>query len=299
MRVAIVTTSYPAAPGDPSGHFVQSEVRELQRAGHLVNVIRPAPGGAFGWPGAVTRMVAKPWRSLEAAGWVARSMAHLRVFQPDRVIAHWCVPSGWPIGVSVPADLEIVCHGGDVRFLVAMPKPMRESIVRVLAERVTAFRFVSEPLRDSLAQSVGAKTRAALTRVSVVAPSPLAMNDVAAQALTRRTSVGARPLYVCAARLVADKRIDKVIDYVATLPSHASASKPVLVVVGDGPLRERLERTARRWLIDARFVGVLPRAETLAWIGAADELVHASRAEGLSTVVREAHHLGVKVTHLA
>jgi teichuronic acid biosynthesis glycosyltransferase TuaC len=65
------------------------------------------------------------------------------------------------------------------------------------------------------------------------------------------------------------------------------------VVVGDGPERGRLVALARLRKIDARFVGRLPRPDALAWIGAADVLLHASRTEGLSTVVREANALGV------
>ena len=44
-----------------------------------------------------------------------------------------------------------------------------------------------------------------------------------------------------------------------------------------------------------RFVGRLPRAEALAWIGVADAVITASRAEGASTVEREAEALGVRV----
>jgi glycosyltransferase involved in cell wall biosynthesis len=47
-----------------------------------------------------------------------------------------------------------------------------------------------------------------------------------------------------------------------------------------------------------RFVGAVPREEALAWIGAADALLFASRAEGLSTVVREAEALGIRVERL-
>jgi teichuronic acid biosynthesis glycosyltransferase TuaC len=68
-----------------------------------------------------------------------------------------------------------------------------------------------------------------------------------------------------------------------------------LVVVGDGPERSRLEALARARGVDARFVGRVPRDEALAWIGAADVLIHASEAEGLSTVVREAEALGTPV----
>ena len=126
--------------------------------------------------------------------------------------------------------------------------------------------------------------------------------DVRDDSLAKRSAIAGR-LYVCAGRLVPSKRVDKVIDYVAT---DSARGKRVLVVLGDGPERKRLERVADAWqrstqttpLVDVRFLGTTTRRETLGWIGAADELVHASRVEGLSTVVREATHLGVPVTLL-
>jgi teichuronic acid biosynthesis glycosyltransferase TuaC len=120
------------------------------------------------------------------------------------------------------------------------------------------------------------------------------MLDVEDDVRERRKAIGDRPLYVCAGRLVRSKRVDRVIDYVA----GRRAGQPILVVIGHGPERERLEKLARRWQIDVRFLGNTPRRETLTWIGAADELVHASIAEGMSTVVREAEQLGVKITLL-
>jgi glycosyltransferase involved in cell wall biosynthesis len=121
--------------------------------------------------------------------------------------------------------------------------------------------------------------------------------DVLADAQAKRNTLTANQrLYVCAGRLVPSKRIDKVIDYVAsTIPRD----NQVLVVLGDGPERPRLERVARAWQMDVRFLGKTSRREALGWIGAADELVHASRAEGLSTVIREAESLGVPVTILS
>jgi glycosyltransferase involved in cell wall biosynthesis len=68
-----------------------------------------------------------------------------------------------------------------------------------------------------------------------------------------------------------------------------------LVIVGDGPERGRLERLARALRVKTRFVGAVTRPEALAWVGSAHVLLHASEAEGLSTVVREAHALGTPV----
>lgn len=299
MRVAVVTTSFPSGERDPSGHFVQAEVAELEQAGEEVTVVTPDPGGAFGWPGAAVRLRARPWRAVEAGAWIAKAAAQLRAVRPDRVIAHWSVPSAWPIAVTgaPETELDVVSHGGDVRLLVAMPASLRARIVRAIAARGSRWRFVSARLLDDLASACSEEDAAALRRVAVVAPSTLAMIDVREAAAERRRAFADRRLYVCAGRLVASKRVDRVIDYVASASGERRRDR-VLVVVGDGPERPRLEQQARRWGMDVRFLGTRSRRDTLTWLGAADEIVHASRAEGLSTVVREAEHLGVPVTIL-
>lgn len=299
MRIAVITTSYPEHDGDPSGHFVESEVNALRAAGNLVRVVRPRAGGAFGWPGAPARLRAEPWRVGEAAGWVVRALLEVRSHAPDRIVAHWAVPSAFPIALAtrVDAPLEIVSHGGDVRLLRQLPRRVRGPLVARLTARASAWRFVSEELRASLAEALDAGERDALARIAIVQPSALDVPDVRADAAEKRRAVGDRRLYVCAGRLVPSKRVDKVIDYVAATEKERGAR--VLVVLGDGPERAHLERVARAWQIDVRFVGKTSRRETLSWIGAADELVHASRAEGLSTVVREADLLGTPVTILS
>jgi teichuronic acid biosynthesis glycosyltransferase TuaC len=295
--VCLVTTSYPVDDADPAGHFVRAEVEELERAGHRVTVVAPRAGGAFGWPGAAFRLREKPWRAVEAAAWMARARAEIRACRPEQLIAHWSVPSAWPVMVSSGLDdipLEVVSHGGDVRLIAAIPDALRRMVVATLLRRAASWRFVSAPLLEKLAEVLPAADADKLRSIAVVAPSPLAHIDVTEDVRACRSTLGERTLYVCAGRLVRSKRVDRVIDYVA---GHR-ADKPILVVIGDGPERARLETLARHWHIDVRFLGNKPRRETLAWIGAADELVHASIAEGISTVVREAEHLGVKVTVL-
>jgi glycosyltransferase involved in cell wall biosynthesis len=299
MRIAVVTTSYPAHDGDPSGHFVEAEANELEREGHDVLVVRPAPGGAFGWPGAAIRIREQPVRALEAGAWVARASFELRRFAPERIVAHWCVPSAFPIALGIGADLEIVSHGGDVRLLCGLPPALRSRIVRRLLRRANRWRFVSDELLSALASSLPAEEAALLQATAEVVPGALEIPDVSDEVRSKRASIGTKRLYVCAGRLVPSKRIDKVIDYVATSPNHGtSRTERTLVVLGDGPERAHLERLASAWGFDVRFLGKTTRRETLGWIGAADELVHASHTEGLSTVVREAESLGVCVTIL-
>jgi glycosyltransferase involved in cell wall biosynthesis len=299
MRIAVVTTSYPAYDGDPAGHFVHAEVGELERAGHDVRVLRPDPGGAFGWPGATTRLRERPLRGAEAAAWAARTILALRRLEPDRIVAHWAVPSALPIALAARGELEIVSHGGDVRLLASLPCPSaRARIVTTLARRAARWRFVSEALLETLASSLQPAARRALLACATITPAALELPDVRDEALAKRSAIRGR-LYVCAGRLVASKRVDKVIDYVATSSTHGAPGDRVLVVLGDGPERPHLERVARAWRLDVRFLGMTSRREALGWIGAADEVVHASKVEGLSTVVREAEHLGVPVTVLS
>lgn len=297
MRVAVVTTSYPTSERDPSGHFVESEVRELERAGAVVTVIKPPSGGAFGWPGVAARVAARPWRIADAGAWLGRAALSLRAARPQRVIAHWAVPSAFPIARAVPgAELEVVSHGGDVRLIAALPEKPRERLVRSIARRAHTWRFVSAALREQLVHSLSDGARSEVERIAMVRPCVLTMPDVRDEAARRRRDFDGRRLYVCAGRLIASKRVDKVIDYVAS--GRGDRKNRVLVIVGDGPERPRLERLAHRWGMDVRFVGTRSRRDTLTWLGAADEIVHASMAEGLSTVIREAEHLGIPLTTL-
>jgi len=292
-RIAIVTTSWPAFDGDPAGHFVRSEAQRLERAGAEVVVLAPPPGGAFGWPGAAARMRESPLRVVSAASWVGSTALRARQLRVDRFVCHWAVPSAWPIAHLARAPIEAVSHGADVRLLGSLPPPVRERLVRSLARRCERWRFVSESLVGQLLRVVSGQTAACVEQVAVVSPTAIELPDVTSAVARLRAELRGRRTAVSVGRLVSSKRVDRAIAHVA-----ASSAFDSLVVVGDGPEREKLERFARDKTRPTRFVGALPREEALAWIGAADALIHASTAEGLSTVVREAEALGTRVVRV-
>ena len=128
-----------------------------------------------------------------------------------------------------------------------------------------------------------------MERIARVEACAIDMPDVRDLAREKRALDPGVHLVVCVARLVPGKRVERVIDHMARRRHPPSR----LVVVGDGPLRASLESRALRLGVDARFVGRTARPVALAWIAAADEVLHASLAEGLSTVEREALALGV------
>ena len=289
-RVAFVTTSWPATEGDAAGHFVRAHAREVERGGHEVVVVTPRPGGAFGWPGVEARICSQPLRALEAARWVIVARRQVARLAANRVVAHWAVPSGWPIGTAARVPLHVVSHGGDVRLLAALPRAARHAIARSLATRAMSWSFASADLLHQLLEALDRPTQALVGCVAVVrAPSIEIPNVTDAVSKLRRT-LGTARVAVCVARLVRAKRVDRAIEYVAQ-----TDVLDALVIVGDGPERARLEQLARDRRVNTRFVGAVTRDEALAWIGSACVLVHASEAEGLSSVVREAHALGTPV----
>ncbi len=285
MRIALVTTSYPEGDDDPSGHFVRAEVEVLRRAGHDVTVAA-ARGDAFGWPGLAARLRDKPSRAFGAARELLRLRGAVASVQPERIIAHWAVPSG--LAVRGLGPIELVSHGADVRLLCRLPRAVRVPAVRALCNDAVAWRFVSEALLRELVTALPRRAARGVERIAVVRPSPIELPARASLCPVDRRRPES-PLAVSVGRLVASKRFDRVIDHVATMPGTE------LVIVGDGPERARLERHAASRGVDARFLGLRPRVEALAWIAAADLLVHASEAEGLSTVLREADAFGTSV----
>jgi glycosyltransferase involved in cell wall biosynthesis len=312
MRVAVITTSYPVSADDPSGHFVQTEARLLAQDAEVIVIAaggRSTPGlpamddrgvtiwrldggDAFGWPGVAARLRERPGRALAAARWLQRARSLLRKLSPfDRIVAHWAVPSAFPVARSLGTPLEVVSHGGDVRLLTRVPAAVRHTIMDCLLRDVSSWRFVSQPLHDRLAVTLHRDLRHRLSAVARISPAAIDLPDVSVQASVLRSHRDGRRLMVCVGRLVEGKRFDRALDHVAR---KARASTRV-VVVGDGPDRPRLEARARALGVDAHFVGRTSREVALAWIAAADGLIHASRDEGLSTVVREAEALGVPV----
>lgn len=193
--------------------------------------------------------------------------------------------------------MEVVSHGGDVRLLARLPKPIRARLVSRLLQTTTRWRFPSPSLLAELESGLPLALRDRLAAVAVIVPPALDLElDEALIARARseqRSLAKGRQVYVSAARLVPAKRVDRAI-------AIAERENALLLVIGDGPERERLERTillhpTREGRAAAHFLGKLTRPETLAHIAVADALVHTSEAEGLSSVVREADALGTRV----
>ncbi|WP_245678450.1 glycosyltransferase family 4 protein [Chondromyces crocatus] len=310
-----MTTSYPRNADDPSGHFVRSSARAHAIAGDDVHVIAPggsawtpperdgplqihrAGGGAlFTWPGALARTRQAPWRLLDGIPFTAGVLHRLRTIHPvDLAVAHWIIPSAFPLLHAIPrVPLCVHAHGADVRLLRQAPRQLREFILHLLLERGAHFVFAARALRDSLVDALPSPLASALMRAASVEPPSIEIPDVAVRAKALRDSLQLDPhqrLAVTVSRLIPSKRVDLVVE-------AARVSPPSLryCIVGDGPEQGALTRTSSPSI---RFLGALPRTEALSWIAAADVLLHPSTVEAAPTVIREARALGVPVVACA
>lgn len=269
-----------------------------RRTGDRVLVIAPGPAqpgdtdrglirvpsrGLFGPPGALVRLRQNPLRALGAIELALGARRLLHRHGPfDEIIAHWLIPSAWPIACSEPGRLVVVVHGSDARLFAALPGALRRHVSRRLLGAGARLRCVSHHVRCQLLAAAPA-----LAPHVAVAASPFDLPELPPRAVLRQElGVDARQrLVVVVGRLVPDKRVDVALAATASLP----ATRPV--VVGGGPLLERL----RQLYPEALFTGELPRPEALRWIAAADVLVSASRHEGAPTAIREARALGTAV----
>jgi teichuronic acid biosynthesis glycosyltransferase TuaC len=309
VRTLYVTTSYPAYPGDPSGHFVQTEARLGARAGASVVVLAPLPasapftehrsdnsagvrviwlpgGDAFGWPGALARLRECPARLGSVLGFGLAVRRVLRELGPfDRTVAHFIVPSAWPLCLHTGGELEAVGHGSDVALVERLPGPLRRKIAADLIGRGAAFRFVSRDLETRFARA----TFATVLQNSKIEPCAIDVSEAPTRSEARaRLGLGNERVGVIVGRLVASKDPE-------TAVRLASARSDRVIVIGDGPLADRVRRAHP----GVTLSGKLARPDALTWIAAADLLVSASREEGASTVVREARALGTPVLAVA
>ncbi len=297
-RVIVITTSFPEAPGDASGHFVRSDARRRAAHGEVHVVCPGAPrlrrdgeitvhgvGGEalFAWPGAWARARERPTRLAHAPAFALRARSVVRELArggPSRVVAHWALPSAWPIAAAHAGPLEIVSHGADVRLLLRLPRPARAELVRRLLGAQTTWTFVSQALRAELLAGLDASLGARLAAQSRVEPAPLELPErEALPALAPRFRLEPGRYVVWVGRDVPSKRLELAL-------TACARARVRLAVVGAA---RAADSEHVRWL------GALPRPEALSVIAHAGALLSTSAVEGAPTVVREARALGVDV----
>jgi glycosyltransferase involved in cell wall biosynthesis len=256
MKVVVLTTSYPRGPDDVAGAFVRDAVEHLRRAGIDVDVVSPASfrdyGLAYGH-GIVGNLKRRPWLVLAVPLFLvsfARA-ARRAARSADVVHAHW-LPSAFP-AIATRTPFVVQLWGTDVELASRVPW-----LARRVLRRARLVLCPSEALARA-ACDLGAR------EVLVVPGGVSIPNGVGPPADP--------PHALFVGRLSEEKGILELVSAAAGLP---------LVVVGDGPLRDRVP--------DA--VGFVSPRELGPYYERAAVVVCPSRREGYGVVAREAMAYG-------
>jgi glycosyltransferase involved in cell wall biosynthesis len=256
MKVVVLTTSYPRDADDISGHFVRDAVEGVRSLGVDVDVVSPASFPHFGiayGDGIAQNLRGAPWKlALVPAFLGSFALAARRAAgDADLVHAHW-IPSALAArATGKPYVLQV--WGTDVELARRAP-----ALVRPLVAGARLVIGASSYLVDE-ARRLGAK------RVEVV-PSGVH--------IPAHVSDPVEPPHVLYVGRLSEEK--GVLDFLA-----ATSDVP-RVVVGDGPLRDRVP--------DA--VGFVAPADLGAYYARAAVVCVPSRREGYGMTAREAMAYG-------
>jgi glycosyltransferase involved in cell wall biosynthesis len=263
MRILVLTTSYPRRADDVAGVFVRDAVGHLRQEGVDVTVVSPAGFRHFGLAyghGVVGNLRRKPWLVLALPLFLlsyARA-ARRAARDADLVHAHW-LPSALPaLATGKPFVLQL--WGTDVELARRAPWAFRW-----LVRRARLVLCPSTALADA-ARGLGA-------RDALVVPSGVELPENVA-----KPEEPPHILYV--GRLSEEKGILELLEATARISR---------VIVGDGPLRERVP--------DA--VGFVGPSKLGPYYERAAIVVCPSRREGYGVVAREAMAYGRPVVAAA
>jgi glycosyltransferase involved in cell wall biosynthesis len=177
--------------------------------------------------------------------------------------------------------------------------PFGRALARRLARDGTDLRFVSGELRDRFARLSGERTG---TVEPLAVPTSLFSRRTGTDTDLRRRLGLSAPTVLAVGRLVPIKGHDLLLRACALASAGAAdLQKPEVVILGDGPERERLVRLAAARGVTLRLRGFVPRAEVAEWLHAADLYVQPSirlpngRGEGDPIATREALAIGIPV----
>jgi phosphatidyl-myo-inositol dimannoside synthase len=252
VRVCVVTTSYPRSTDDVAGAFVAAQVDALRAAGVEVAVVSPADFPSFGiahGDGIVQNLRARPWLVLALPLFLvlfARA-ARRASRRADVVHAHW-IPSALP-ALATGKPLALQLWGTDLELARRVPLLVRPLLRRARVV-IAGSQFLADGGRELGARSVRVIPNGVDVPAGVSPPEE-------------------PPHVLYAGRLSEEKGILELLDAAGALP---------LVVVGDGPLRDRVP--------DA--VGFVAPGKLGAYYTAAAVVCVPSRREGYGVVAREA-----------
>jgi len=285
VRVMVPTPYYPPwLPGKPDWKKWVAVERQVM-ASPDIPVTYPR---YVSLPGTATWL-----QGVAMADSVRRELAsHYGGWRPDVVDAHFAFPDGYAgvkLAQAIGVPSVVTCHGSDLRQYPAIP--IAGGMTRWTLRHASRVISVSTDLLRRSTE-LGCSPERAVFLTNGVDPDKFAVRDKA----ECRQQLGLpqdRKIGVCVGYLIDLKDQSLLVRAVADI-RNGGDSPPLIILVGDGPNRQRLQDEIAQLGLekDVMLAGQRPHAEVAAWMGAADWLLLCSSSEGWATVYFEAMACG-------
>ncbi len=302
-KVLIVTNDFPPRRGG-----IQSFVHALALRLPPDEVVVYAPA----WPGAAEFDTAQPFPVIRHSGSLmlpvpsvaARACALLTEHGCDRVL----FGAAAPLGLLAPRlraagarRIVGLTHGHEAGWAAL---PGARSLLRRIGDDVDALTYLAEYFRVRLAKALSGDAARRMVRLAPgVDPAEFRPGAGGSRIRAERGIAPERPVVVCVSRMVPRKGQDSLIRAWPAVRGRVPGD-PLLMLVGDGPYRSRLEAQSRQLGVaeSVLFTGPVSRADLPAYYDAGTLFAMPCRTrragldvEGLGIVYLEAAATGSPV----
>ena len=305
-KVLIVTNDFPPRRGG-----IQSFVHALATRLPADGVVVYAPA----WDGAAAFDAQQPFPVIRHPGSLMLPVRPVARRAAALLAEHGCdtvlFGAAAPLGLLAPGlraagarRIVGITHGHEAGWAAL---PGARSLLRRIGEHTDALTYLGEYFRVRLARALTPQAAARLVRLAPGVDTTVFRPGTEGEAVRARLGLAGRPVVLCVSRLVPRKGQDTLIrawPRVLAARAAAGGQEPVLLIVGDGPYRNDLDRLAGRLGVtgSVRFTGPVPEADLPGYYAAADIFAMPCRTrrggldvEGLGIVYLEASAAGLPV----